>query len=250
MDAIILWIPERYRRLEFQDFEIPVVPRGVEIRRCAVDFGPATKVLPCVEAFRGQNVRILYCDDDRIYHPDWAMNLLRGSETYPGECIAEAGEVVELAVRRAFKASSDYRALRALSLGIFGYFFRRRNRELDPGRGRIDIAHGYGGVLVQPEFIAGAAFDIPDVLWTVDDVWLSGHLVASGITIRKIARDLSSDKTQVADVSALIDYIADDHGRIAANLACISYFQERYGIWGDVASNAYFRRLAKRRLSS
>jgi hypothetical protein len=245
VDAVVLWIPERYRRSEFRNDDIPVVPRGVEIRRCRVDYGPATKVLPCVEAFRGVDVNILYCDDDRIYHPDWAANLLRGSEAHPGECIAEAGEVIELAIRRAFKASPDYRALRALTLGTFGYFFRRRNRKLDPGSGRIDIAHGYGGVLVRPEFIADAAFDIPDVLWTVDDVWLSGHLAVSGIAIRKIARNPSSDKTQVAGVSALIDYVADDHGRIAANLACIRYFQERYGIWGDIASNAYFRRLAR-----
>lgn len=245
IDAIFLWIPEHYRRSEFQHFQLPAVPQGIEIRRSPVDYGPATKVLPCAEAFRGQDVNILYCDDDRIYHPDWAANLLRNSELHPGECIAEAGEVVELAVRRAFKASSGYRTLRVLTLGMFGYFFRRKNRRLIPGSGRIDICHGYGGVLVRPEFFSDAAFDIPDVLWTVDDVWLSGHLAVKRIPIRKVARNVSSDKTEVADVGALIDYVSDSHGRHAANLACIRYFQTRYGIWTNIEFDN-FQRLIKR----
>lgn len=241
VDSIILWIPDRYRRPDFRDFELPELPEGVELRRCPIDYGPATKILPCAEAFRGEDVNILYCDDDRIYHPDWAANLLGNSELHPGECIAEAGEVVELAVRRAFKASSAYRTLRVLTLGMFGYFFRRKNRRLDPGSGRIDICHGYGGVLVRPEFFSDAAFDIPDVLWTVDDVWLSGHLAVKRIPIRKVARNVSSDKTEVADVNALIDFVSDSHGRYAANLACIRYFQTRYGIWTGVESDIFYR---------
>jgi len=241
IDSIVLWIPDRYRRPEFQDLQLPALPEGVELRRCPIDYGPATKILPCVAAFRGEDVNILYCDDDRIYHPDWAANLLRNSELHPGECIAEAGEVVELAVRRAFKASSKYRILRMLTFGIFGHFFRRKNRRLIPSDGRVDICHGYGGVLVRPEFFADTAFDIPDVLWTVDDVWLSGHLAVRRIPIRKVTRNVSSDKTETAYVSALINYVSDSHGRHAANLACIRYFQTRYGIWTNIQVESFQR---------
>jgi hypothetical protein len=52
-----------------------------------------------------------------------------------------------------------------------------------------------------------AAFDIPDLLWTVDDIWLSGQLAVNGVPIRKIT----------------------DHEQ--ANRACIRHFQREYGIW-------------------
>lgn len=231
IDAIILWIPESYRRPEFSDFELPKVPEGVEIRRCGLDYGPATKVLPAVEAFKGQDVRILYCDDDRLFHPEWAANMLRESDLHPAECIAEVGEVVELTVRKAFRPSNTYRVLRIATLGLYGYFYRKKNRALDPGYGRVDICKGYGGVLVRPEFFTDAVFDIPELLWTVDDFWLSGQLALNGVPIRKFTRSENSEKTNLADVSALADYVYLDHDRHDANLACIRYFQETYGIW-------------------
>ncbi len=231
IDSVILWIPESYRRREFGNFQVPTMPDGIEVRRCPVDYGPATKILPAVEALKGQNVRILYCDDDRIYHSGWAANLIRESDLHPGECIAEAGEAVQLAVRRAFKASPAYLARKLVTFGLYGYFFRRKNRLLDPGYGLVDICHGYGGALVRPEFFSPAAFDIPDLLWTVDDIWLSGQLAVNCIPIRKITRRPNSDKTDLANVSALIDYVAEDHGRHRANLACIRYFQQRHRIW-------------------
>jgi len=234
IDAVILWIPARYRRSEFSDFKLPRVPDGIEIRRCGVDYGPATKVLSAVEVFAGQDVRIIYCDDDRLYHPDWVANLLRESDLHPRDCIAEAGEVVELTLRKVFRSRPAYRALKISTLGIYGYFYRKKNRALDVGYGRADICKGYGGVLVRPEFFTLAAFDIPDVLWTVDDIWISGQLAVTGIAIRKITRSEKSeksDKTALADVSALEDYSYADHDRHGANLACIRYFQEKHGIW-------------------
>lgn len=236
IDAIILWIPERYRRSEFNAFELPDVPKGVEIRRCATDYGPATKVLPTVRLFEGQDVRIIYCDDDRLYHPDWAENLLHHSDMHPGSCIAEAGEVVELTFRKAFKDSKTYSALRWPTAGIYGYVFRRKNRSLDPGIGMIDICKGYGGVLVRPEFFQAAAFEIPDILWTVDDVWLSGQLALNKIPIQKAATRENSTKTSVADMNALVDHIEEKHGRHEANMACIRYFQERHHIWLEEAA--------------
>lgn len=231
IDAVILWIPEHYRRVEFSNFKLPEVPEGVEIRRCAFDYGPATKVLPSIETFRGQDVRILYCDDDRLFHPEWAATILRESDLHPGECIAEAGEVVELTIRKAFRPTRAYRMLRIATLGLYGYFYRKKNRALDPGYGRVDICKGYGGVLVRPEYFTDAAFDIPDLLWTVDDFWLSGQLALNNISIRKVTRRENSAKTDLADINALADYIYLNHDRHEANLACIRYFRDTYGIW-------------------
>jgi hypothetical protein len=233
IDKIILWVPENYRRKDFNDFELPRLPEGVELQRCPIDYGPATKILPAVQLYRGQDVRIIYCDDDRIYFPDWARHLLAQSDLYPDQCIAEAGEVVEVTRRRAFGASLAYRALTLSTLGIFGHFHRSAIRALDPGFGAVDICKGCGGVLIRPEFLPPEAFEIPDLLWTVDDIWLSGQLALNGVKIRKVAvpPKEKSRKTEVARVGALVDYSYQEHSRDQANMACISYFQETRGIW-------------------
>jgi hypothetical protein len=35
-------------------------------------------------------------------------------------------------------------------------------------------------VLIRPEYLQNDAFGIPDVLWSVDDVWLSGMFERNG----------------------------------------------------------------------
>jgi hypothetical protein len=238
IDAVILWIPRSYRRPEFGSFTLPGTPSGVEIRRSDVDYGPATKVLPAVEAFRGSAARILYCDDDRVYDPGWAARLLAASDAHPTACMTEVGEVVALTLRKAFKATPAYRRLTLATLGVFGGVYRRGMRALEVGVGRVDICKGYGGVLVRPEFFSPAAFDIPDLLWTVDDIWLSGQLALSGVPILKIAETEMATKTEVADVAPLLGYVYADHRREQANVACIRHFQERYGIWNGPGTRA------------
>jgi hypothetical protein len=233
IDRIVLWIPRAYRRSEFGDFEIPKMPDGVEVRRCDVDYGPATKVLPAVAEYRNQDVRILYCDDDRIYDRDWASQLLAFSERYPRACITHTGEVVESIARKFAATSLAFKFLTYATFGIRGHYHRKKLRELDPGIGIVDICKGYGGVLVRPDFFSDAAFDIPDLLWTVDDIWLSGHLAVQGIEVWKISRGERASKTEVASIESLIDYIYREHRREQANIACIRYFQEKYGIWRD-----------------
>lgn len=231
IDAVILWIPQVYRRPEFRGFTPPAVPAGVDVRRCDVDYGPATKVLPAVQAFHDRDVRILYCDDDRIYDPDWAGRLIAASDAHPEACIAAVGEAIGLTLKKAFKASPTYRMLARSTLGIFSTIYRSGMRAIEVDSGRVDICKGYGGVLVRPHFFDRAAFDIPDLLWTVDDIWLSGCLALAGVPIWKVANADDAVKTDLADVDALVDYVYADHHREQANVACIRYFQETYGIW-------------------
>jgi len=240
IDAVVLWIPQAYRRREFGAFDLPKVPAGVEIRRSETDHGPATKLLPSLKRFRGEDVRIIYCDDDRIYAPDWAAHLIAQSDAHPGMCIAEAGERVESTLLKFRATRLAPRILRIASLGISGHYHRRALRRLDPGIGRVDICKGYGGVLVRPEFFADTVFDIPDILWTVDDIWLSGNLALSGVGIRKVAPHPSmerSRKTGAAAIDPLIEYSYADHRRERANMACIRYFQEQYGVWLQAGEN-------------
>lgn len=231
IDAVILWIPRAYRRAEFREFSLPSVPAGVDVRRCDIDYGPATKILPAIQAFRNRDVRILYCDDDRIYDPCWASRLIEASNAHPEACITAVGEVVGLTLKKAFKVTPTYRLLARGTLGIFSTVYRSGMRALEIDSGFVDICKGYGGVLVRPQFFDQTVFDIPDLLWTVDDIWLSGQLALAGVPIWKAANADDALKTDVADVDALVDYVYADHRREQANVACIGYFQETFGIW-------------------
>lgn len=90
--AIHLYIPERYRRFADWDGTLSQVPTGVTIRRCQHDLGPATKILPATRDCAGQDVDLLFCDDDKIYDPNWHSRFKRNHRSHPEACIVEAGE--------------------------------------------------------------------------------------------------------------------------------------------------------------
>ena len=100
--------------------------------------------------------------------------------------------------------------------------------------GYVDILEGWGGVLVRPEFFDEEAFEIPDILWSVDDVWLSGCLERLNIPIWLNAIDKVRPKgnSKAVKEAALSSYICDGHDRMSSNRLCIDYFRKTYGIWG------------------
>ena len=104
-------------------------------------------MLPAVKEYQGQDVNILFCDDDKVYDPDWAQRFLDASTEHPNHCILEEG-----------------------------------------------------GVLVRPSFFTDVAFDIPDILWTVDS-------------------------------ASLHKLVHEGHGRTEANQACVDNFREHHQIW-------------------
>jgi len=97
--------------------------------------------------------------------------------------------------------------------------------------GYVDILQGVGGAVVRPEFFDEIAFDIPDVIWAVDDVWLSGMLALKNIPIWLPAKLNEPDTTKAHDVASLYRATIEGSDRNDANTRCIRYMQERYGIW-------------------
>ena len=235
--SINLYLPRKYRRFDWDPSRLPAVPNGVQIRLIDDDLGPATKVLPAVQEYQGQDVKILFCDDDKVYDPDWAQRFVDASLQHPEHCIVEEGGDVchysNHVYRGTLQPRSDrrtkditYRLKRLVSLGLW-------KPRKSVGSGYVDMLEGWGGVLVQPSFFSPAAYDIPDILWTVDDVWLSGQLALSSVPIWLNGEDSRRTKGNSNEVksASLRKLVHEGHGRTEANQACVDYFRNHHSIW-------------------
>lgn len=235
--AINLYLPREYRRFDFDSDHLPKVPAGINICLIDKDYGPATKVLPAVNQYQGEDVAILFCDDDKLYDPTWAQRFLDASFAHPECCIAEEGGDIAHYSSYDFKGSLEprssrrrkdwiYRLRRAFTLGSWK---PRKNI----GSGYVDILDGWGGVLVKPTFFTAAAFDIPEILWMVDDIWLSGQLTLNNVPIwlNGESNIRAKDNSNEVKTASLRKLVHAGHGRASANQACVDYFREKHQIW-------------------
>lgn len=259
-EAVELYVPRSYRRFPDWGGGLPEVPEGVRIVRVEEDLGPATKVLPAARAWRGQGVELLYADDDHHYAPGWAARFLAVRRQHPEAAVCAAATTLDRMGRPWSAPRSEPVAVIAPGFPEqFGFHLRRLGRviggRLLPSRtaqprllaqfrkldrsGHADIAEGYAGVALRPEFLDDAAFDIPPVVWSVDDVWLSGHLARRGIPIWADRRlNLARAVLPLSRVAPLYSAVIEGADRMAANRACIDHMRRAYGIWGGVADQS------------
>ncbi len=246
-DRIIVYVPRRYRRFPDYAGDLPRVPEGVEIRQPDHDYGPASKILHAAEEFCGQDVDLLFCDDDVVYPPTWIEAFRRERRRQPDAAIAvlgfEATRLGEATMQRKHqpRAANHWRITDVeFQVRALWYDFRTRyfsRPALRPARrmflrsGYRDIFEGVGGVLVKPDHFDDTAHDIPDVMWTVDDVWLSGMLARRDIPIWVMAHRYTQVPVKTAGISALAESVIDGAGRHDANKICFDYLRQKYGIW-------------------
>lgn len=197
---VILALPARHAR--FDPAPVPPLPGGITLLRVARDEGPATKVLPAARLLAAGGLRLIYCDDDWVAPTGWAARLLAAG----GERVAVAG------------AGFDLQRLK-----------RRSGR--GPAPGFADIAQGYAGVSIRPEWLSGPGCSPPATAWPVDDVWLSGQLARQGIAIRLQRAARHGLRLAYQDPHALQDAVIGGRARHAANLACADELTARYGLW-------------------
>lgn len=246
IDGVELYLPQSYHRFPDWDGTLPAVPSGVVIHRTKTDYGPATKVLCAAERYRGQDVRLLFCDDDRAYRPGWAHGLLAEADRYPDRAVALAGwDIAGLTQRKTHVSPRHMRRSRTWDLiyrrdrlkqilgGQTGATLAQKPpRRIIAQSGFADVFEGYGGVVVRPEFFDATVFDIPPEAFHVDDVWLSGALARQGIGIW-LAADQPEPKTTAADrTAALYRHRVAEKGRPELDAAAIEMLRTRWGLWG------------------
>ena len=195
IDEIRLYVPRRYRRFPDHDGSAPEVPPGITLVRVDDDLGPASKILFAARDLRGTPASILFCDDDKVFAPNWAADLFDTQDARPDECVALVGKSVAATQARksarqpvAVRGTGNeleyrLRRLRERAKSLVGIDTTREARRPVREAGYTDILQGLGGAVVRPDFFDDVAYDIPDVLWAVDDVWLSGILAKNGVSI-------------------------------------------------------------------
>ena len=224
-----------------------MVPDGVEIRRTDIDWGPATKVLAAAREFQGQDVDILFGDDDRAYTPGWAASFVMARQVQPGACIAnlglEAASIAKSITPRKLQPRAQ-RRWRITDLEFQTKFIVQQVRAgrnwrsiAEPPRrvfktaGYADIFEGCGGVMVRPKFFNQEFYTIPPVLWTVDDVWLSGMMAQAGVAIWINDNQYEPAHTAAEQCEPLVTSLVDGADRGTANRLAVEYMQTTFGIW-------------------
>jgi hypothetical protein len=249
IESIELNIPKAYRRFPEISLQLPKVPRGVSVCISEEDWGPATKLLPTLKKYKAENVEILYCDDGRICPPNWARSFLEARDERSDDAIASTGWHVSALGISASKNTKIPRAVRMRSLFDLKYRKYRITQVLQnlffgskapkPPRyrnfwtsGYVDIAEGYGGVLIRPEMFESSVFDIPDKLWSVDDIWLSGMLAFNDVGIWATRNSIVPAERRFA-ANPLWKAVIDGFNRHEANVACVRYLQNKFNVWTD-----------------
>jgi hypothetical protein len=231
--SIELNIPEVYRKRDLGSVNLSSLPDGISVFRCE-DSGPATKLLPTLSRYSGQNVCIIYCDDDRIYEKNMIARLLDRHRINPKSAVAE--EVVQIKSRfysRRYKKDLGYRLRRLLS---GGYWKPSRN---DPTRGQI--VQGFGGVLVRPDFFPVETFEIDDEFFMVDDIWLSAMLAMNDVKVTFSGRTTAEKSSPVVvdgralgrSSDSLVTLTHEGLNRNDLDWRAIRLASERYGVWVD-----------------
>jgi hypothetical protein len=91
---------------------------------------------------------------------------------------------------------------------------------------------GFRGALIRPGWIDPRAWRLPDLLWTVDDVWLSGMIALAGRHIWAGGNACwMAGLTAASRMHDLYNSVIDGHDRASANRQCVDYLQETYGLW-------------------
>jgi hypothetical protein len=219
-DEIRIYVPSNYKRFAGKP-QFPALPSNVKICPCGEDLGPATKILPALRDALPDDI-LIYCDDDMNYDDKLIERLITLSAEYPDACIAERGKEWTRYVRR--HAKKNIPLLHILLAICSPQKFKQVDHQT------IDIAEGYGGVLVKPRFFPSFVFQIPPRLWLVDDIWLSGCLAVTGTQIRLSCAKRMSEELPLSDMEALRNLEAQNN-RDLSNTLGILHLRKTYGIW-------------------
>jgi hypothetical protein len=105
-------------------------------------------------------------------------------------------------------------------------------RKLFDNSGYIDICEGFLGVLMPSTALPELAHSISDIIWTVDDVWLSEMADYNVVKIwaHDIPRPLYSDG-YYDKLASLRNFTHANYNRESADRHAVEYLRSVYHAW-------------------
>jgi len=231
-DSIELYLPRSYRQFPGPRPSLPRLPGSVRIIDVDDDLGPATKVLPASYRWRDENIDLLLCDDDRPEDPGWVARFASARHQRPDDIVCESGWLVDTLLSEPRCVTDQPRVQVSPHLGKTLWYHLQRLLTLRLYTPRIrvyaqsgyaDVFAGvYGAMMTPGVFQHPEAWNIPEVLWTVDDVWLSGMARKNGtrIWVNSVARPVPRDR-YFDRIAALKHHVEGGFDRDGANRLCV-----------------------------
>lgn len=197
---------------------------AVEVVEVDRDWGPATKLIPALEAF-APDQPLIVVDDDMLYPPTLVSGLMGHAKRRPDDAIASSGWVVplDLTDRPTRWWTHLFRISPApvLATLVFAPY-------------RVDVVQGYSGYLVRPRFFDLSAVrdyqGAPEAAFFVDDVWFSAHCRAAKwvCPAPRYCMDRWSELTFLKDGSLGRINSGDGSPETRNNTVMIRYFADRW----------------------
>jgi hypothetical protein len=165
-DAIYLNLPDRSHRFQSR-YTVPGFldqVSSLEIRSCGYDWGPATKVIPTLQAETDPDTMIIVVDDDQIYPRRMIERFVFHEDDFPDAALCARGFRIPLALHHPLRDT------------VYG------TRVDSPVE--VEVMQGSAGVLVKPRFFTDEFLDYtdaPESATMVDDVWIGGNLARNGV---------------------------------------------------------------------
>lgn len=94
-----------------------------------------------------------------------------------------------------------------------------------------DIAQGFAGVCIAPDWLARPEAVPPTDARGADDVWLSAVLASQGIPVRSVEAARAGLQPAYSDTPSLQTGLFDGRSRDQANRAAAECAERRFGIW-------------------
>lgn len=240
-DRVQLTLPKTYRRFPGERPSLPSIPDWVEVFESDLDYGPATKLLPAVQRWAGTGADILICDDDRLQDKNWVSRLTKSREQRPNDIICERGWNIQDRFGLTQQHLKLPRAERNRKEGrTFGYRLKRictlnilhPSRQVYSKPGYVDVFEGFLGALVPEQAIPQSAFDIPEIIWTVDDVWISGMaaLQNTHVWAHDMERPVYSDG-KFDRLAALRNHVENGVSRDSADKMAVEHLRNTFEVW-------------------
>jgi len=218
---IFVNIPKFYDRFQI-DYVAPNLSKYdsnvVVLNVVDTDYGPATKFLPIINMIDvHEDDMVIIVDDDILYDKNMCANLIKDSYKNPDSVITTFGIT-----------NGEY---------LFDqskWVIDRNTQYLEPcglrekTEGFIDVFEAFKGTLLKKKFFNRDVFDFEDLEFRFcDDVYLSGHVLKNGYTIRTSVYDNKTSFLQ-NNIDALCDNVELRNKRMTN---CAMHFKEKYGIW-------------------